>query len=258
MKFDDEMFRRLEAMYAAPDVVGRRRAVMHALAVRSGEKILDVGSGPGLMASELADAVGRTGTISAVDNSESMITASRARGADRPWLNFRVADATTLPFPDGSFDGAVSVQVFEYVKDIAAALSEVYRVLRPGGRAVIVDTDWASIVWNGSDRVLMQRVLRAWDEHLFDPHLPRTLLRKLRAAGFTVRHRSVINMFNPDYDENSLSAGLIGLISGFVPGRQGVSENDARLWASDLRALGERGEYFFSLSQFLFLVSKPE
>jgi SAM-dependent methyltransferase len=106
-------------------------------------------------------------------------------------LNFRVADATALPFPDASFDGAVSVQVFEYVKDIAAALSEVYRVLRPGGRAVIVDTDWDSIAWNASDRVLMQRVLRAWDEHLFDP----------------------------DYDENSISAGLIGLISGFVPGR---------------------------------------
>jgi hypothetical protein len=44
MKFDDAMFRRLEAMYAAPDVVARRRAVMHALAVRSGEKILDVAS----------------------------------------------------------------------------------------------------------------------------------------------------------------------------------------------------------------------
>ena len=83
-----------------------------------------------------------------------------------------MADATALPYPDRSFDAAVCVQVLEYVKDIGAALSELYRVLRPGGRTVIVDTDWDSLVWHASDPGLMHRVLRAWDEHLHDPHLP--------------------------------------------------------------------------------------
>jgi arsenite methyltransferase len=258
MKFDEQTSRRLEAMYASPDVVGRRRAVMEALAVRKAERIVDIGSGPGLMAAELADAVGREGKVCGIDSSESMIGLSRSRCTERPWLDFRVADATALPYPDQSFDGAVCVQVLEYVKDIPAALSELHRVLRPGGRAVIVDTDWDSLVWNASDSFLMGRVLRAWDEHLHDPHLPRTLSRELRTARFILRQRSVINMFNPSFDELSLSGGLIGLISAFVPGRQGVSEQDVKSWASDLRALGERGDYFFSLTQFLFLVFKSE
>ena len=65
MKFDEQMSRRLEAMYRAPDIVGRRRAVMQALAACSGERIVDVGSGPGLMAAELADAVSERGKCAA-------------------------------------------------------------------------------------------------------------------------------------------------------------------------------------------------
>jgi len=258
MRFDEQTSRRVEAMYTSPDVVARRRAVMEALAPRSGERIIDIGSGPGLMAAELADAVSERGKVSGVDSSQDMITLSSARLANRPWLDFRVADATTLPYPDRSFDAAVCVQVLEYVKNVEDALSELYRVLRPGGRAVIVDTDWDSIVWHASDTNLMGRVLKAWGEHLHDPHLPRTLSRKLKVAGFVLRQRSVINMFNPTYDENSISGGLIGIMSGFVPGRQGVSEDEAKLWASDLWALGDRGDYFFSLTQFLFLVSRPD
>lgn len=258
MKFDEQLSRRLEAMYSATDILGRRQAVLQALAPRSAERIVDVGSGPGLMAEELADLVGARGKVCGVDNSESMIALSNARCANRPWLEFQMSDATALPYSDQSFDAAVCVQVLEYVNDMRAALSELYRVLRPGGRAVIVDTDWDSIVWHASDAGLMNRVLQAWDEHLHDPHLPRTLSRKLKTAGFTVRHRSVINMFNPSYDENSISGGLIGIVSSFVPGRQNVSEQEIKQWANDLRALGDRGDYFFSLTQFLFLVSRPE
>jgi arsenite methyltransferase len=246
MRFDEQTSRRVEAMYMSPDVVARRQAVMEALAPRSGERIIDIGSGPGLMAAELADAVGEHGKVCGVDSSQDMITLSSAR-ANRPWLDFRVADATTLPYPDQSFDAAVCIQVLEYVKNIEHALSELYRVLRSGGRAVIVDTDWDSIVWHASDASLMDRVLRAWEEHLHDPHLPRVLSGKLKAAGFVLRKPSVINMFNPACDENAISGGLIDIVSAFVP-----------LWASDLRALGERGDYFFSLTQFLFFVSRPE
>src|SRR5262245_4818662 len=201
MQFDEKLSRRLEVMYSAPDVLARRKAVLQALAPRSAERIIDVGSGPGLMAAELADAVGQHGKVCGVDTSASMIALSSARQAGRPWLEFQLSDATALPYPEQSFDAAVCVQVLEYVKDVTAALSELYRVLRPGGRAVIIDTDWDSIVWHGSDANLMNRILRALDEHLHDPYLPRTLSIKLQAAGFVVGQSSVISMFNPSYDE---------------------------------------------------------
>ena len=96
------------------------------------------------------------------------------------------ADATALPFPDATFDAATSIQVYEYIADLSTALAELYRVLRPGGRALILDTDWDSIVWQATDPDRMRRVLAAWTQRFVDPHLPRSLASQLRAVGFKV------------------------------------------------------------------------
>jgi hypothetical protein len=54
---------------------------------------------------------------------------------------------------------------------------------RPGARALVLDTDWDSIVWHSGDPLRTQRVLDAWEEHIVDPHLPRKLIGLLDDAG---------------------------------------------------------------------------
>lgn len=257
LQFGEELARKVEATYLTPDVVVQRQEVLKVLELRPGERVLDIGSGPGLLALEMGLAVGPSGRVSGIDNSESMVAMSRRRCSGNAQIEFQVGDAMRLPFPDGDFDVAVSTQVYEYVKDMTAALAELHRVLRVGGRALIVDTDWESIVWHSGDSGRMVRVLRAWDEHLVDPHLPRTLAPQLKRAGFILQRRQVIPLFNPEYDPDTFSGRMIGLIAAFVANRQGIRQEEATAWADDLQRRGKEGSYFFSLNRYLFLAVKP-
>ncbi len=110
------------------------------LDVPQGGVALDVGAGPGSITATLGHAAGPDGLALGVDVSEPML-ARAVRAAAGPQVGFLRADAQRLPFRDQSFDVAVSIAVFQLIPDPAAALSEIARVLKPGGRlAVMIPT----------------------------------------------------------------------------------------------------------------------
>jgi len=257
LRFDEAAARRLQGVYMTPDVVVQRERTLAALALRPGEQVIDIGTGPGYLAASIARAVGVNGKVVGVDLSESMLQVARATCAAFAWTEFQEADAGQLPGVAGAFDVAVSTQVYEYVRDVDAALAEMHRVLRRGGRVVIVDTDWKSIVWATSDDELTSKLLKAWDEHLVDPHLPRTLPERLRRAGLDVDSISVIPILNTAYDQSVYSFGLSQLIAEFVTGRQGVTESEAASWLEDLKMRHGDGRSFFSLNRYLLAAHKP-
>jgi len=161
---------------------------------------------------------------------------------------------------DGALDVVFASNLFEHLPSkelLLATLGEVHRVLRPGGRLLVLDTDWDSIVWNTSDRQRTSRMLTAWKEHVVHPHLPRTLARRLKDAGFVVEDVSVFTLLNSEYGDHTVSHGLIALIAAFVSGRQGITDADVAAWAADLRELGTSDHYFFSLNRYLFLARNP-
>jgi arsenite methyltransferase len=257
--FDAEASRKLDAVYQTPDVVAQRRAVLGALGLRPGERVVDVGAGPGLLVAEMAEQVGPAGHVTGLDIADSMVRIAQRRCAQEP-IRSRTTivqgDAIALPFCDEAFDAAVSTQVYEYVADIGAALKELHRVLRPGGRALILDTDWDSVVWYAHDRARMRRILAAWNERFADPYLPRTLTRRLRDVGFEVHHRDVLVLFNPEYNPDTYSLTNGQIMADFVVGRQGLTREDVEAWLQDLEQLGREGSYFFSLNRYLFLIDR--
>ena len=257
----EETAGRIEAIYRSPDVAAQRRATLRALALQPGERVLDIGSGPGFLAAEMADVVGPNGKVVGLDNSPSMLALAQARCArdgfaDR--VEFHGGDARRLPFPDDAFDVAVAAQTYGYVSDVSTAVAELYRVVRPGGRALVLDTDWDSVVWHTTDRGRMEHLLAAWNEHLADPHLPQTLGPRLRRVGFVLVRQEVVPLLNATWSADSYSHGLIGLIQSFVVGRRGITPSEVADWAADLRHLGESGTSFFSLNRYLFLAAKPD
>jgi ubiquinone/menaquinone biosynthesis C-methylase UbiE len=249
LQFDAETARRVEATYTTPDVVAQRREVRRLLAPRPGEHIVDIGAGPGFLAAEMAAEGAR---VVAVDPSASMRELAHARGVE-----FAIEDgsAEALPLPDGSVDAAVATQVLEYVPDVPGALAEIRRVLRPGGRVLLLDTDWDSVVWHSSDADRTRAVLAAWEEHLADPYLPRTLGGALREAGFAEVTPSVWPLFNAGADRDTFSNGLVPMIAAFVVGRRGVTAETAQGWVDDLAALGDAT--FFSINRYLFRARVP-
>jgi len=253
LQFDENAARRIQRLYSTPDVVQQRAEVLALLAAQPGERVLDVGSGPGFLVASLAEAVGAGGAVHGLDPSAPMNAVARGLVEHRPWVTIDTGDAVELPYPDGAFDAAVSTQVYEYVADIPRALAELRRVLRPGGRALILDTDWDSVVWHAADRERHRRIMAAWEEHLVHAHLPCTLPGQLRQAGFRVTGRHLIPLFNPRYEENTFSALNMEMIGRFVAGRQGLTEADVDAWMADLRERGAEDNYLFSLNRYCFV-----
>ncbi len=255
--FDEKAARRVEAVYTTPDAAAQRGVLLEMLSPLPGERVLDLGTGPGFLAREAADRVGDSGAVVGLDKSAPMLALARARCASRPRVSLREGDAARLPFADGDFDAAIVSQVYEYVPDVETALAELARALRPGGRALVMDTDWGSLVWRAQDAARAGRILKAWDAHLADPHLPRRLPPLLRGAGLEILDSRVMPLLNTEYPADNYSCGMVSVIVPFVVRKGGVAKEEAKAWAADLAALGACGAYFFSLNRYAFLARKP-
>lgn len=104
--------------------------------VRAGERVLDVGCGPGNLTAELVRRLG-TDAVAAVDPSAPFVAAAAAR---HPGVDVRLASAEALPYPDRSFDVALAQLVVHFMVDPVAGLREMGRVTRPGG--VVAASVW--------------------------------------------------------------------------------------------------------------------
>jgi SAM-dependent methyltransferase len=257
LQFDREQAQKLEALYRIGDAVRRRGIVAEALATAPGERILDVGCGPGFCCAELAEEVGPAGSVVGIDSSAAMLELAARRCAERDTVELHEADAVSLPVADATFDAALCVQVLEYVDDPDAALGEIHRALRPGGRAVVWDVDWATVSLHSNDPALTGRVLRAWDGHLVHPSLPRTLGPRLRSAGFENVRMEAHPFATCEFDPESYGCVLVPFVGAYVVGRNGITEEEADAWVAEQRNFGERGEFYFASTQFCFRATKP-
>ena len=257
MEFDENLSLLIDRLYNTPDVVEQRNATLRMLNLQPGEVVLDIGSGPGIMAQEIANRVGEAGTVYGVDISDDMLAIAEQRCADLLNVEFQKADALSLPFDDNYFDVVVSTQVYEYVDNIDLALDELYRVLKPGGRVLILDTDWDSSVWHTSNRERMHRIIDVWNRHCPHPFLPRTLATRLQTAGLKVVQNTIIPIMNRGYNQkNTYSYIAIDLIRDYAAKQLDVSDDELDAWVHELHQHEEDGSYFFSINRYVFIAYK--
>jgi SAM-dependent methyltransferase len=122
------------------------------LGLARGQHLLDVGCGLGEAALALAADLGDDGEVVGVDVSAQMIRVARSRaGAARCRVRFTVGDACALAEPDSSFDAVRSERTLQWLADPGAAVAELVRVVRPGGRVSLIDTDWSTFAIDVGD-----------------------------------------------------------------------------------------------------------
>lgn len=256
--FNEKMAARLQRMYASPQVIAQRATFRQLLAARPGETGVDVGCGLAHLACELAADVAPGGRIIALDSSEHMVgeaAASVAAAGLAGCVDVRRGDAAALDLPAASVDFIAAAQVYSYVPDIAGAIGEAARVLRPGGRLAVLETDWDLCVYESGDRALARRILDARALHFAHPHLPRRLHRLMHEAGLNLLQCEVFPIVETHYDPDSFGAGLLPVLRDAAI-RDGIGAAAVDGWIAEVQSRTGEGEYFFATCRFIFVARR--
>ena len=256
LEFTDEAARQLEKAYLTRDVTAQRLETIRHLRLSRGERVLDVGCGPGFLCESMGEIVGPDGAVVGIDISTDLIARCNRRKTST-CISYEIGDATKLNQSDASFDVVICTQVAEYIADVDRVFSEAFRVLKPNGRTVFVATDWEAILWYSEKPKRMAAVMKSWEAHSAHPRLPRSMPSKFINAGFRFDGAAVFPILNLQYNDDCYSKGLAQIIREFVARKKDVSADDLKEWHGEFERLSEAGRYFFNSNRYIFKASKP-
>lgn len=212
-----------------------RRILADRLDLRPGAALLDLGCGPGDHTRELAARVAPGGRAVGSDLSQTMIDEALRRAAttDLP-VEFDVGDAQKLPFDDGEFDACRTERMLIHVPDVRAALAEMVRVTRPGGRVGVLDADTDSLTLDSTDRALTRRIVSSFTDSFQNGWIARQLPRLMTEAGLTeLTVEPYVVSFGPEVAMVILDAHLALMLADGA-----LSADAAEAWRAEVAGSG--------------------
>lgn len=195
----------LERVFDTPAIRELLARTTELLQLRAGQSILEVGCGVGVILPYWAERVGPAGRVVAIDHAESFVTEARDRVARlglTDVITVELADAYALPYRDDSFDAAHCERVLMHLADPTAALREMHRVVRPGGRVVVAEPDWRMIPFDHPDPDAMAALYAQKLKQFRQPEVGRTLYRRFGECGLI--DRQIVPMVSPITDVSLL------------------------------------------------------
>jgi ubiquinone/menaquinone biosynthesis C-methylase UbiE len=250
--------RYLDMASAQESMQALKRRTFALLAVHPGAHLLDVGCGPGDDVRALAQLAGRTGRVVGVDQSATMIAAARQRatGTQLP-VAYQVGDAQHLPFADQRFDGCRAERVLMHVDHPRQALAEMIRVTRPGGRLVVLDPDFETLVVDAADRRVTRRLVHFLCDrvvrHGWIGRQHTALFRDAQLTAIQVAAETVL------YTDYALTAQLLRLRDHTARAQEAgvVSAAEVACWLKELEQADKAGRFFAALTFFCVSGRKP-
>jgi SAM-dependent methyltransferase len=216
---------RLELRARAEDESAAREEYLGLLGLSQGERVLDVGCGSGVVTRAIAQRVGPGGTVVGIDSSPALVALAReyADAAQRGTrIEWRVGDCRALPFADASFDAVIAATVLAHVPGAEAAVAEMVRVTRPGGRVAVFDFDGDGFLFAHPDRQRTRRIVAAQCDHgAVNGHLIREMpgllsglgVRNVKAKAFMPLERDPEGFYADFARRAARTAARVGAIS---------------------------------------------
>lgn len=246
-----------DAMGARAEAQRFKRRTLAALGVMPGHRVLDVGCGAGEDVRMLARLVGRTGRAVGVDSSTIMIAEAKRRAlrSDLP-AEFHVASIYELPFPDNTFDGCRADRLLQHLDDPRRALCAMIRVLHRGGRIVVSEPDWETLLVD-ADKPVTRRILDARCDCYRSGWIGRQLVGLFRACGLTdIVSISPTTLIITQYDRANEIFGLRGA-ADHARNAGAVSLAEADGWLRQLEQANQNGCFFSAATLFAVAGKRP-
>jgi SAM-dependent methyltransferase len=245
--------RSLNPVWAVDDFHAR---VAGLAGVTSGARVLDLGCGRGLTVPHLLAAAGTSGEVVAVDRMTDSLAAIRERySAFVASGHLTLVDldiAAPLPFGSASFDSVVCQNVIECVTDRRGLLTEIHRILRPGGVAVIGHYDFDGVLLASDDRVLTRCMVHGYADQTqkwqdaSDGQMGRLLPGLVTGAPFSEATTETVLFVDLSLSNDSYAmvhlVGMVALSRAF-----GVPEERAKAWLDSLQTRSRAGQFYYAL-----------
>jgi ubiquinone/menaquinone biosynthesis C-methylase UbiE len=243
----------LDRVDGLPEVIARRRRSFELLAVGPGMFAAEIGCGTGTAARELAALVHPGGHVYGFDISGEFITLARARAfAASAKVEFQTADALALPLANASLDIYRAERVFMHLKRPEAALAEAFRVLRPGGRILVMDQDWDTALFEGELQAT-RLVTRAFADSMVNGMVARRMRSLLLQSGFKevdVQAEAVVVTDGGTYGWVADTVGKAALASPLDPAI-------VEAWVADQRRRIAEGRFLYASTHFITTARRP-
>jgi ubiquinone/menaquinone biosynthesis C-methylase UbiE len=224
------------------------RALVHPLS-----SVLDVGCGFGLETECLARLVDPGQPVVGIDESAHFIAEAKRRAeAARVHIDYQTGRAEALPYADCSFSHVRAERLLIYLPDVRKALSEMKRVLLPGGTLALIEPDFGTTTVNVEDRKLVRRVMaHEADNAVKQSWLPGKLAPMLAELGL----RDVAVSTRVIIFPQSLGVTYFSSVAQSAAGDGAISKDECECWQAEIAELGHSGRLFGTVGYFLFIAS---
>ncbi len=238
-----------------PEMAAIKAETLSLLEPAPGERILEIGCGLGVEAAAMAGRVAPGGFVAALDASRGML--SRLEPAGHGATRLAVAgDALRLPFAPGVFDACRVERTLQHVADPAAALAEMARVTRPGGRVLALEPDWGLFVFDSELKEAARAVVEVWCDSFRSGWVGRSLARLAVAAGLRVAAIRPRSLVSRRLAEAEAVYNLFAVVDRAVArGRLDAASGEAL--KDEQRRRDAAGDFFACLTFLTVVATKP-